>query len=84
VIRSKAGAETGKYSQRVLKANVLHVLSANLCLKTYRINESVFTILSLMQNYIPTAKGYFSGCGGMEMGIMQAGINVVQSLDLDR
>lgn len=34
--------------------------------------------------YIPTAKGYFSGCGGMEIGIMQSGINVVQSLDLDR
>ena len=34
--------------------------------------------------YKPTAKGYFSGCGGMEIGIMQAGINVVQSLDLDR
>jgi DNA (cytosine-5)-methyltransferase 1 len=34
--------------------------------------------------YIPTAKGYFSGCGGMEIGIMQAGINVIQSLDLDR
>ena len=33
--------------------------------------------------YIPTAKGYFSGCGGMEIGIMKAGINVVQSLDLD-
>jgi DNA (cytosine-5)-methyltransferase 1 len=33
--------------------------------------------------YIPTAKGYFSGCGGMELGIMQAGVNVVQSLDLD-
>lgn len=31
----------------------------------------------------PTAKGYFSGCGGMELGIMQAGINVIQSLDLD-
>lgn len=34
--------------------------------------------------YIPTAKGYFSGCGGMEIGIMQAGANVIQSLDLDR
>lgn len=34
--------------------------------------------------YIPTAKGYFSGCGGMEIGIMQAGINVIQSLDLDK
>ena len=33
--------------------------------------------------YIPTAKGYFSGCGGMELGIIQAGINVIQSLDLD-
>lgn len=33
--------------------------------------------------YIPTAKGYFSGCGGMEIGIMQAGVKVVQSLDLD-
>ena len=34
--------------------------------------------------YIPTAKGYFSGCGGMEIGIMQAGVKVIQSLDLDR
>ncbi len=33
--------------------------------------------------YKPTAKGYFSGCGGMELGIMQAGVNVIQSLDLD-
>jgi len=33
--------------------------------------------------FIPTAKGYFSGCGGMEIGVMQAGVNVVQSLDLD-
>ena len=33
--------------------------------------------------YNPTAKGYFSGCGGMEIGIMQAGIKVIQSLDLD-
>ena len=34
--------------------------------------------------YIPTAKGYFSGCGGMELGLIQAGINVIQSLDLDK
>ena len=34
--------------------------------------------------YIPTAKGYFSGCGGMELGMIQAGVNVIQSLDLDR
>lgn len=33
--------------------------------------------------YKPTAKGYFSGCGGMELGIMQAGVDVIQSLDLD-
>jgi len=35
-------------------------------------------------SYTPTAKGYFSGCGGMELGIMMAGVNVIQSLDLDR
>lgn len=33
--------------------------------------------------YKPTAKGYFSGCGGMEIGIMQAGVKVIQSLDVD-
>ncbi len=33
--------------------------------------------------YKPTAKGYFSGCGGMEIGLMQAGVNMIQSLDLD-
>lgn len=33
--------------------------------------------------YTPTAKGYFSGCGGMEIGMMQAGINIIQSLDID-
>ena len=34
--------------------------------------------------YKPTAKGYFSGCGGMEIGLMQAGVNLIQSLDLDK
>lgn len=34
--------------------------------------------------YKPTAKGYFSGCGGMELGVMQAGVNVIQSLDIDK
>lgn len=34
--------------------------------------------------YTPTAKGYFSGCGGMELGVMLAGVNVIQSLDLDK
>lgn len=33
--------------------------------------------------FTPTAKGYFSGCGGLEIGIMQAGISIIQSLDLD-
>jgi DNA (cytosine-5)-methyltransferase 1 len=33
--------------------------------------------------YLPTAKGYFSGCGGMEIGIIQAGVKIIQSLDLD-
>jgi DNA (cytosine-5)-methyltransferase 1 len=33
--------------------------------------------------YKPTAKGYFSGAGGLEIGMMQAGVNVTQSLDLD-
>ncbi len=34
--------------------------------------------------YKPTAKGYFSGCGGMELGLLQAGIELIQSLDLDK
>ena len=36
------------------------------------------------KHYKPTAKGYFSGCGGMELGIMQSGVTVIQSLDLDK
>lgn len=36
-----------------------------------------------MKKYIPTAKGYFSGCGGMELGMLEAGVNIIQSLDLD-
>ena len=34
--------------------------------------------------YTPTAKGYFSGCGGMELGIMLSGVELIQSLDLDK
>lgn len=34
--------------------------------------------------YKPTAKGYFSGAGGIEIGVMHSGINVIQSLDLDQ
>lgn len=33
--------------------------------------------------YTPTAKGYFSGAGLMEIGAIQAGIKMLQSLDLD-
>lgn len=36
-----------------------------------------------MTTYKPTGKGFFSGAGGMEIGMMQAGIDFVQSLDLD-
>ncbi|MHA4844451.1 DNA cytosine methyltransferase [Flavitalea antarctica] len=35
-------------------------------------------------SYTPTAKGYFSGAGGMEIGLMDAGVDMVQSLDLDK
>lgn len=34
--------------------------------------------------YRPTAKGYFSGAGGMEIGMMLAGVRVIQSLDIDK
>jgi len=34
--------------------------------------------------YRPTAKSYFSGAGGMDIGMMNAGINMQQSLDLDK
>lgn len=33
--------------------------------------------------YKPTANGYFSGCGGMEIGLMNSGVKFIQSLDLD-
>ena len=34
--------------------------------------------------YKPTCKSYFSGAGLMDLGLMQAGINVVQSLEIDK
>lgn len=37
-----------------------------------------------MSKYIPTGKGFFSGIGLMELGIMQAGCEIVQSLDIDK
>jgi DNA (cytosine-5)-methyltransferase 1 len=33
--------------------------------------------------YHPTCQGYFSGAGGAELGMMQAGVTITQSLDLD-
>lgn len=33
--------------------------------------------------YKPTAKTYFSGCGGLDLGLMMAGIDVKQSLEID-
>lgn len=32
----------------------------------------------------PTAKGYFSGAGGMDLGLSLAGVAMVQSLDIDK
>lgn len=34
--------------------------------------------------YNPTANGYFSGAGLMEIGLMQAGIKIHQSIDIDK
>ncbi len=68
--------------KRDLKANVRFISKFKLCLKVYKIYKFLFrALLSIM--YIPTAKGYFSGCGGMELGIIQAGVDLIQSLDLD-
>jgi DNA (cytosine-5)-methyltransferase 1 len=33
--------------------------------------------------YFPTAKSYFSGCGGMDYGLSLAGVNIIQSLEID-
>ena len=30
-----------------------------------------------------TAKSYFSGCGGMDLGMQEAGIDVVESFEID-
>lgn len=37
-----------------------------------------------MSTYHPTADSFFSGAGLMDLGLMQAGIRVIQSQDLDR
>lgn len=33
--------------------------------------------------YYPTAKSYFSGCGGMDLGLSLAGVEIIQSLEID-
>jgi DNA (cytosine-5)-methyltransferase 1 len=33
--------------------------------------------------YTPTANSYFSGAGGLDIGIMEAGVKILQSMDLD-
>jgi DNA (cytosine-5)-methyltransferase 1 len=33
--------------------------------------------------YKPTAKSYFSGAGGLDYGMRRAGINIIQSLEID-
>lgn len=38
----------------------------------------------MKESYKPTVKGYFSGCGGMELGLLLAGVDLIQSLDLDK
>ncbi|MBB2951938.1 DNA cytosine methyltransferase [Sphingobacterium sp. JUb56] len=37
-----------------------------------------------MNNYKPTAKGYFSGIGIFEIGLQEAGLDIIQSLDIDK
>jgi DNA (cytosine-5)-methyltransferase 1 len=34
--------------------------------------------------YYPTANSYFSGAGGLDLGLTQAGIKIIQSLDVDK
>lgn len=37
-----------------------------------------------MRIYQPTLNSYYSGAGGLDIGLMQAGVKVVQSLDIDK
>lgn len=34
--------------------------------------------------YAPTCKSYCSGAGGMDLGLLQGGMNVIQSLEIDK
>lgn len=38
----------------------------------------------MYSTYKPTANSYFSGMGGLDLGLLNAGINVQQSLELDK
>jgi DNA (cytosine-5)-methyltransferase 1 len=37
-----------------------------------------------MRKYKPTAKSYFSGAGLFDIGIKQAGVKIIQSIDIDK
>lgn len=56
----------------------------SLNIQLYSITIIIFTSNKFYKLYKPKAKGYFSGCGGMEIGLMQAGVHLIQSLDLDK
>jgi len=40
--------------------------------------------MKIKGKYRPTAKGYFSAVCGLETGVQQAGVQMVQSLDVDQ
>ena len=63
----------------------MHAFFKNLvlCFIAHRFFIEKASVL-FMVKYKPTAKGYFSGCGGMELGMTFAGVNLVQSLELDK
>lgn len=41
-------------------------------------------MINSMLSYTPTAKSYFSGAGLMDLGLSLAGINIIQSLEIDK
>lgn len=43
----------------------------------------LYITTQIFKMYKPTANGYFSGAGGMELGMMLSGVNFQQSLELD-
>jgi DNA (cytosine-5)-methyltransferase 1 len=39
--------------------------------------------MEAIKRYLPTAKSYFSGAGGLDCGVSMSGIKVIQSLEID-